>query len=393
MRVLRDVLDPVLLPPLIMAISTGLIDLIPGYLLSVSAGFISSIPLLLFIYPQLLSMRGTIGGIFSGRLSTSLHLGEIKPQFSDNTTVFYTLLSVVSTLYLIAASIITFFSLIFFIFVYSIDFSRMLNIVLHIFSTFSLSQLATIPVSLIIAKVSYTRGWDPDVITYPFTSSFGDLFITVFYLVVGHLIYVFDLSILAIIFTVPIIVLPIVLIRLGMDKRLFYRELGESIVSLFISGLIVTVTGYIMQSFEGYIRSRPYIYFIYPALLTTIGDVGSIIGSSSTTGLSMSGDIFHNYRPLIYMSILVVVIPILFMFYTFLGHMLIVGLTPLVYIEYIGVGLAGFMSTLLISLFSISIAYLTFRRSLDPDHFVIPIESTSADLLTTFILYIVLISI
>jgi len=289
MRVLRDVVDPVLLPPLIMAISTGLIDLIPGYLLSVSAGFISSIPLLLFIYPQLLSMRGTIGGIFSGRLSTSLHLGEIKPQFSDNTPVFYTLLSVVSTLYLIAASIITFFSLIFSIFVYSIDFSRMLNIILHIFSTFSLTQLATIPVSLIIAKVSYIRGWDPDVTTYPFTSSFGDLFITVFYLIVGHLIYVFDLSILALIFAVPIIVLPIVLIRLGMDKRLFYRELGESIISLFISGLIVTITGYIMQSFEGYIRSRPYIYFIYPALLTTIGDVGSIIGSSSTTGLSISG--------------------------------------------------------------------------------------------------------
>lgn len=382
--------NPLLLPPLIMAVSTGLIDLFPGYLLSISAAFLSSVPLLIFIYPQLLSLRGTIGGIFSGRLSTSLHLGEIRPQFSGNTHEFYTLLSVVSILYLFSASVVSLFTAIFSMFVFSIELGKVFSFIVHIFSTFSLTQLSTIPVALFIAKMSYNRGWDPDITTYPFTSSFGDLFITLYYIVIGYLIHVYNLLLIPLLLMVPLFILPFFFVGFGMDRGLFIKELKESLVSIIISGLIVTVTGYIMQSLEVHIRARPYIYFIYPALLTTIGDVGSIIGSSSTTGLNISGDIFHNYRPLIYILLLSVMIPLLFILYTILGYVLTIGFRDINIFEYVGIGLAGLFSTLIIGLFSLLVAYMTFRWSLDPDHFVIPIESTSADLLTTFSLYIVI---
>ena len=386
----RKLLSPILLPPLLMAVSTGLIDLFPGYLLSISAVFLSSVPLLIFIYPQLLSLRGTIGGIFSGRLSTSLHLGEIRPQFTGNTPEFYTLLSVVSILYLFSASIVTLFTTLFSILVYSMSIDKLFSIIIHIFSTFSLTQVSTIPIALLIAKLSYRRGWDPDIITYPFTSSFGDLFITLYYIVIGYLLHIYKLYQIPLLLMLPLFILPIFLVKLGMDQDLFVKELRESVVSIILSGLIVIGTGYIMQSLESYIRAKPYIYFIYPALLTTIGDVGSIIGSSSTTGLNISGEMFHDYKPLVYMLLLSVMIPILFILYTMLGHMLTIGFTGVNIFEYFGVGLAGFLSTLIISLFSLLVAYMTFKWSLDPDHFVIPIESTSADLLTTFILYIVM---
>ncbi len=390
MGVLRDFFEPRMLPPLMMAVSTGLIDLFPGYALGIFSGLLSTIPVLLFIYPQLLSLRGTIGGIFSGRLSTALHLGEMKPGLIGNTPEFYTLLSVVSTLYLIASLVVSgftaFFSLVFF----SLPTSTVFNLVMHVLATFSLTQLSTIPVVIAVSKISYRRGWDPDIITYPFTSSFGDLFITIYFLGVGVLIYFSGLIELPIILSIPLFILPFMMMRLGLEHDLYIKEMRESIVSLVLSGFIVVGTGYLLKSLERYIVNRPYIYFIYPALLTTIGDVGSIVGSSATTGLNMSGDPLHELRPITYLIILSIMIPVLFMLYTYLGGLLVGGSLGVDWEEVLKVGLAGLVATLMISGLSIMISFITFRRSLDPDHFVIPIESTSADLFTTLVLYIVL---
>ncbi len=389
MRNLVELLSYISLPPILVALSTGLIDLFPGYVFSYFSSFISSTPLLIFIYPQLLSMRGTIGGIFSGRLSTSLHLGEIRPQLMDNTPIFYTLLSVITTLYLVAALIISLFSALFSLLMYSVALSKLYLMIIHILSTFSLTELSIIPLSLLVAKVSYRRGWDPDVITYPFTSSFGDLFITIYFVMVSYFIYAYNWLLLVLIFISPLIVLPIIFTRIGLDKDLYFREFSESLLALILSGFLVLFTGHLMKVLGSKIVLRKYIYFVYPALLTTIGDVGSIIGSSATTELSISGSIFHNYRPLIYLAIFTLLIPFIFITYTMFGHFL-VGVDSSPFTEYLGIGLAGLLSTVAIGIYSLVIAYITFMKSLDPDHFVIPIESTSADLLTTFILYTLL---
>ena len=39
----------------------------------------------------ILSMRGVIGGLFSGRLSTGLHIGTVRAGFTKNTRNFYLL--------------------------------------------------------------------------------------------------------------------------------------------------------------------------------------------------------------------------------------------------------------------------------------------------------------
>ena len=45
------------------------------------------------LFPPILTIRGGIGGIFSGNLATMLHLGLIKPQVRDNTPVYRQLIS------------------------------------------------------------------------------------------------------------------------------------------------------------------------------------------------------------------------------------------------------------------------------------------------------------
>ena len=48
------------------------------------------------------------------------------------------------------------------------------------------------------------------------------------------------------------------------------------------------------------------------------------------------------------------------------------------------------LATVSMVFISISVAVLTFRKGLDPDNFVIPIESSLADILTTISLVIML---
>ncbi len=52
-----------------------------GLIVAASLGLFSREPWIIAIYPGILSMRGVIGGLFSGRLSTGLHLGTIKTDF------------------------------------------------------------------------------------------------------------------------------------------------------------------------------------------------------------------------------------------------------------------------------------------------------------------------
>ena len=65
--------------------------ILAGVLLASYFGFFSLAPWGLAIYPGILSMRGVIGGLFSGRLSTGLHIGTIRIGFTKNTRNFYML--------------------------------------------------------------------------------------------------------------------------------------------------------------------------------------------------------------------------------------------------------------------------------------------------------------
>ena len=52
--------------------------IIAGLIVASSFSIFSSEGWIIVIYPGILSMRGVIGGLFAGRLSTGMHLGTIK---------------------------------------------------------------------------------------------------------------------------------------------------------------------------------------------------------------------------------------------------------------------------------------------------------------------------
>jgi cation transporter-like permease len=77
----------------ILALIFNVCGLFSGRLLLIFSPLFTSSPWILTIFPLVLTVRGDIGGILSGKLGTMLHTGEVKPQFTKNTSSFYSLLS------------------------------------------------------------------------------------------------------------------------------------------------------------------------------------------------------------------------------------------------------------------------------------------------------------
>ena len=374
-----------LTPPLI-ALSTGVMDLLPGALLTIFSIFFSSNTWLLLLYPPLLSFRGTLGGIYSGRLSTSLHLGSMLPSLLKNSEEYYTLLTVISILYILGGILVFFTVSIFAYFIFGYTSEVINHFFLLTFSTFFLTQIVMFPLVTFVAKLSYLKGWDPDIITYPFTSSLGDITITSFFLVVTYLLLHYSYNWFLLILSGGNLLLPFILYLGGFNSKLFITEFKESFLAILIVSVIVNITGSLFRELSYYLRRNPLLYFIYPTILTSVGDAGSIIGSVSTTKLALLGKIdfdamFRNDLPII-ISLIGIIFPV----YGFFGQLLFQFSPNMIF--FVKLSISGIISVFIISGLSVLIAFLTYRRGLDPDHFVTPLESTSADSITTFILYI-----
>jgi len=164
--------------------------------------------------------------------------------------------------------------------------------------------------------------------------------------------------------------------------RFILRE--ASLAVLFVS-LIVAVTGNFLVRVEGVVRGMPEIYVIYPALLTMVGDFGSIVGSIATTKLAIGTS-----RP--DMRLLADIAPEALGAWTawFAAIQAFGAVTAVVSgsgssVEWLAgvLALGGALSTATMLAVSLGVAVLTFRMGLDPDNFVNPIESSLADAVTT----------
>ena len=56
------------------------LGLLAGFTASLLLPFIDKVRWILIVIPIMLTVRGALNGVFSGRLTTGLHLGKIKPS-------------------------------------------------------------------------------------------------------------------------------------------------------------------------------------------------------------------------------------------------------------------------------------------------------------------------
>ena len=370
----------------LLSLSFDIFGLLTGTLLVLYSGILSidQAPWVVLLYPGILSVRGAVGGLFSGHLGTGLHLGTIKPVLTKNTKDFQTILRVIVTLALISGVSMGAGTWIFGVFLWNatlIDFIPLLAVII---ATMALSVLFISPLTMIFSVFTFRRGLDPDVIVYPVTSPISDIINTSCYILSLFLFFLFGSSGRYLIWALDIIFVWFVgyiLIKNIGDKN-FVGIIKEFLVTLFFITIIANIAGSLLDKISG-----KAVYRVYPAIIATVGGVGSIIGSTATTKLALGlikpafssikqhmNEISGAWLASILMFVIYAVLSSFISdastlgdFVTFTGQLLITNV--------IAVALMVFIAY--------AVAIFTFRRGWNPDNFVIPIESSVADTITT----------
>jgi len=343
------------------------------------------------VYPAILSARGIIGGLFSGRLSTALHLGTIFPRISKNTKDFHMLFNAVITLTFEVSIIMSLFSTLFGSFFWGItpgDFPSILAVILATMTLGLIIALVTISVSFI----SFKHGLDPDVFLYPAVSAMSDVLITLSYIFVLTLFFSsnpFGQYFVALLGLFLIILAVHSLLRNFREKE-FIKTLKESFLTLTFVAITVNITGTVLNRISATITGKSEVYIVYPALMANIGDVGAVVGSTATTKLAIgllgaSFSDMKNHLKEIFCTWSASII--MFILFSFLSLSIHGKLTPQLFLRFtLLLLITNVIAATAIVLISYAVAILTFQKGLDPDNFVIPIESALADSITSIAL-------
>ena len=368
--------------------------LLAGFMVASQLGIFAKAEWVIAVYPAILSAKGVIGGLLSGRLSTALHLGTIHPRFFTNTKSFYKLLEALVVITLATSVAMSSIAIVFGTLFWGItfaDFPAILSVVMATMALGLLLSLITIKVSF----VSFKRGLDPDIVVYPIMSTVADIFITLFYIGVISLFfagYLGSWAIAAIALAFGFLVFYI--LPKNMHEVNFIKTIKESMTTMLIVAFVVNVTGTVLKQISYFVAERKEVFTVYPALIDTIGDVGSVVGSTATTKLALglltpslasmrnhAKNIFSAWSASLMVFVILAILSL-----AINGVFSLPSFLSLISVLLI----ANVIAVTAIVLLSYSISILTFKKGLDPDNFVIPIESSFADSITTIALLVAL---
>jgi len=380
-----------------LAYSFDIAGLIAGFLIAYQLNVFRLSPWAFALYPPLISIR-IINGLLSGRLSTALRLGTVYPRFSGNTKSFQKLIHAVIVLTLVTSLTVSLISLFFgylFLGIALTNFPAILSVMVSTLAIGLLFSLVTIKV----AFVSFKRGLDPDIVVYPIISTAAIIFITFSYIGVLNLFFFFPffgrLAILAIGLTHVFLVLYLI----SQDKQdpEFLGTIKESLIMLMFVAVILTLTGTVFKGISNSAENQKEIYTIYPAFINMVSNVGSVVGSTANTKLALglltpSFSSIRNHAKNItsawtasfiistILALISLAINRVFAPSSVLDFMIIIWLSNII-------------AVIAIVLLSFGISILTFKRGLNPDNFVIPLETSLAIIVTSsaFLLVLLLI--
>jgi mgtE-like transporter len=370
----------------LIAYSFDIGGLFAGFMVASQLNVFERSPWIIAVYPAILSARGVISGLFCGRLSTALHLGTIYPRFFGNTKNFYKLFEAIITLTLGTSLAMGLLSLVFgslFWGITSADFPNILMVVVGTM-TFGLSLSL---VTMAIAFVTFKKGLDPDVIVYPIMSTVADIVITICYVLTLNLFFFSKYTVL---FLGLLLVIPAIYFFVrNTHEEEFFKTIKESLITLLFVAFIVNITGTILHNINTSLKlvRRREIYTVYPALIDTVGDVGSVVGSTATTKLALgllkpTFSDMRNHATQIFGAWTAAIV--VFVFFSASSLFMNGMFAPFAFLRFTSLLLTtNIIAVTAIVLISHAVAILTFQKGLDPDNFVIPIESSLADSITT----------
>ena len=370
-----------------LGLSFNTISLFAGGLIAIFTPIFSESPWILALFPPILTIRGGIGGIFSGNLSTMLHLGLVKPHLRDNTDAYWNLVKSVLVITVIDTLILGTFSFVINLLNGSASLNQWLLFLCVPTVACMLAVLTSIPLTSFIAIETFNRGLDPDILVYPILASVNDIVVTCYFVGVIFLVLWSGAYFSSLIVFFLIILAAIgYLASIMRSEKFFQQTLREGTFVVIISSLFGSINGVLLSNLGPSLVSRPGLMTLYPALTNSLGNVGSIIGSSMTTNIALGyAKSFIEELKTSGSFIVQVEIPAAFM------HVVFGVISFLLSVEqganlYFLVGIAltcNFMSFWVISIFALWSAHVSFERGLNPDNIVIPAITSLSDTTAT----------
>ncbi|MEM2901670.1 MAG: magnesium transporter [Candidatus Bathyarchaeia archaeon] len=372
-----------------LAFSFDLGGLLAGFFVGLAFHTINNV-IFLLLYPAVLTVRGNISGILSGRLGTALHTGRIQPRLRNNTQEFYSLIRSTFVLSFVVMIPVGFAGFLLSLMTFGLKINDLLIFIMLPSSVGFLSATLTIPLNSILSVLTYKRGLDPDTIVYPIMSTVADIVVTLVYFGAAWMLFhggLLETALSLLLFLLGALIS--LAFYMKTRKEVIFKDMIREAtpVLLFCSG-IATLSGQLLGGLKRILERRPGILILYPAVMDTVGDVGSIIGSTTTSRLHL-GEMVPNVstykRQISELMAVGTSSCIMHMIYGFASYLLSLkmfldsSLDKLVLTSL----LSGLMSFIPISFLSFIIAVKTFKRGFDPDNFVIPIETSVADALAT----------
>ncbi len=335
-------------------------------------------------YPCVLTARGMVGGVFCGRLSSALWLGTVRPGFLGNTEEFRTLYRAVMVLSGLA-SLLMVGSIGLYGLLWGLRAAQALDMAAAIITTMALAFLLATPISALAAFTSFRRGLDPDVITYPVGSTSSDIVVSACYVATLALMAQGPLG-RALSYAICTAFLAACALTAIVERRNagFRKTLREAVASSAAVAAISGGTGTLLGQMSLTVGLRPGVAMAYPAIIGTVGDVGSIVGCTATTKL-WSGELEARLSSLKgharEIAAAWAASALMFTAYALIAS-LVGGPAELPFLltAFLLANLMAVGATVLLAFLA---GMATFRRGLDPDNFVIPIESSAADAITT----------
>jgi len=334
-----------------------------------------SYPVIFVILPGLMGLRGNIFGAMASRFTTMLHLGEMEPKLRDKNVVknifLGILLSVLPVVVLWIVGVIKVGNVA----------SGVIVLLIVLTSTIFVSLIMGYATA-IATVLPFKRGIDPDTVAAPLVTSAGDLvtipFLVLFILLHEDLPRLFDILVLLAVF---------LLLVMGFRTKFESEEkrmVGEILGIIGVLALFSSISGGLLESYSEVIYASEVFSVMYPAILDTAGNYGSIIGAKTSTKLHL-GEIESVLNRDSLLDIFVYFVTSFFI--AILMNVVAIGVVKVSLGKNVGLVFPFIILYPFLVLFNMFIGYFLAiifdRLGLDPDNATVPTITTLADIFST----------
>jgi len=332
-------------------------------------------PIILIILPGLMGLRGNIYGSLASRFTTMLHIGEMNPTLRDENVTKNIFISLILSLLPV-----TILWLVGVIKIRDVGIAVSVFLIIVVSTVFAgvllgySAALATI--------VPFKKEIDPDAVAAPIITSVADL-ITIPLLVGFMLLYERKAGIFYLFFILGLVFMLLLakFSKIGRGERRIFMEVLGVVGAL---ALLSSVSGVVLESYSELIYTSIIFSVMYPAILDTTGNLGSIIGTKTSTRIHL-GEIEKVFNRRIFIEILVYTLVGLII--GFLANLIAIGVVKLTLGHKVGFITPFILLYPLLVFTAMWVAYfleIIFDRiGLDPDNATVPTITTLADIFST----------